>query len=391
MKHLTALCLNLFLIAFAYAEKIPYQFIKDSYLFDLHEAAELYEDSHSIHYHKDEHIICGAEKDKNCFYEIGDYYFVVQPFYDDYDNDYVSCIEITLDNGQRGFARLDDLKNLQACESIHIDFNNARKQCWVSADTFEILNSKSQDFLLKKEPYWVASWMSGMGEDWQDDVSVPLISFDNKSLYMSSYASSDAKFLIESCVDNGKDLEINVYADHEAYLGGEETYISKYSKPGKYKITVNFDGDYLRLYDNNSDTYLDFAYTEQYDKIFELKKSIARNETIDLSDIIWPRHADGSRDYDADGNMTADANENPNAAHTSEKAAFPEVAEFSEEIAEAAESAESETDFAVKTKTENNDGDFDFPFIQTGLGIILVIVLLSILLAIARKRKCGKE
>lgn len=268
MKRLTTLCLTLFLVTFAYAEKIPYQFIKDSYLFDSHEAAELYEVSSSVYYHKSKYVICGVEKNKNCFYEIGDWHWISEPFYADYPNDYVSSIEIMLDDGQRGFARLDDLKNLQSCESIHIDLNNIRKQCWVSSDTFEIVNSKSQEVLLKKEPYWVTSWRSGMGEDWQDDVTVSYISFDNKSLYMSSYASSSADFLIESCANDGKDLEINLYTDSNAYLEGEETYISKYSKKGRYKITINFDGDYLRLYDNDSDTYLNFAYTEQFDKIF---------------------------------------------------------------------------------------------------------------------------
>ena len=316
MKHLTTLCLTLFLVTFAYAEKIPYQFIKDSFLFDSHEAAELYEDSNSVYYHENKHVICGVEKNKNCFYETGDWHWISQPFYDDYPNDYVSSIEITLDDGQRGFARLDDLKNLQACESIHIDLNDARKQCWVFADTFEIVNSKSQDFLLKKEPYWVTSWMSGMGEDWQDDVSVALISFDNKSFYMSSYASSNARFLIESCANNGKDLEINLYTDRNAYLEGEETYISKYSKKGRYKITVNFDGDYLRLYDNDSDTYLNFAYTEQYDKIFRLKKSIARNETVDFSEVLFPRHADGTCDYDSTNNNAAEAVDTPATEHT---------------------------------------------------------------------------
>lgn len=61
----------------------------------------------------------------------------------------------------------------------------------------------------------------------------------------------------------------------------------------------NFEGDYLYIYLNgyaNTDIFAKFVRMD--DKtLAEFKKLISDN-TINLSNVTWPRHADGSCDYD---------------------------------------------------------------------------------------------
>jgi hypothetical protein len=70
--------------------------------------------------------------------------------------------------------------------------------------------------------------------------------------------------------------------------------------PGKYTLYLKFDGDYLTLYlnDYNTSPLVELAFTDNYISLLNKNTAIAKNEKITLDDIEWPRHADGTCDYD---------------------------------------------------------------------------------------------
>ena len=72
-------------------------------------------------------------------------------------------------------------------------------------------------------------------------------------------------------------------------------------------MTLKIDGDYLEMYlDGSKSPLMVFARTDDYWGITEKLRAIARGEKADLSDVTWPRHADGTCDYDDASNHSCD-------------------------------------------------------------------------------------
>ncbi len=68
----------------------------------------------------------------------------------------------------------------------------------------------------------------------------------------------------------------------------------------------HFDGDYLYIYLNGeTDKDLFATFVNMNDETFSQFKSLIANNKCDLSKVIWPRHADGSCDYDGSKKIPA--------------------------------------------------------------------------------------
>ena len=174
------------------------------------------------------------------------------------------------------------------------------------------------------------------------------------------------------------------------------------------RFEFKFDGDYCNIYLNDSATPLLSFVKLQISEYHKLKRLIEvptevflakyqdynkyenqleeylRQNTINPDEFIWPRHADGTCDYD--GNATATTSENANKeesadapatehAEPTENAAFPEVAESpSEEVA----GADAKKPAAL-------------PIAPIAAGVAVFVILLAAILLAARRRKGGKE
>ena len=63
-------------------------------------------------------------------------------------------------------------------------------------------------------------------------------------------------------------------------------------------IILRFDGDYLEVYLNNLTDYYD-TFCKVDNETLNQYNNLIQTNTCDLSKITWPRHADGSCDYDS--------------------------------------------------------------------------------------------
>ena len=72
--------------------------------------------------------------------------------------------------------------------------------------------------------------------------------------------------------------------------------LGKLASEEPFFITFQRDGDYLRISSKQKDYYQDyfFATEDTYEQIC----SLIFDNTVDLSRVTWPRHADGSCDYE---------------------------------------------------------------------------------------------
>lgn len=276
----------------------------------------------------------------------------------------------------------------------------------------EVLSKKNLAMIFEKQPLWLKTLeecKSGMyGPDSLEDFFHPeeyflsntIVSFSQHNFYMVKNIET---------IDDCKMLTLLRYRDSLDEAMNEDAYsdiYKKYQKDAYIKLFVQFDGDYVDLLINSKDNFMG-RYIIAPDVLCEQIHEFMATKDIDLSKVTWPRHADGSSDFDDKidpplirfsennkaGNVTVNASENQ-GMEESKTASATELLEEEEKInlPDSDETKnEIKTDSAVKTDIKKEENGFDFPFIRVGLGIIIVIALLSIILAIAKKRKTKKN
>ena len=170
---------------------------------------------------------------------------------------------------------------------------------WVHDYYFAAISSGSiQNAILKYESYW-KDWV-GTAEyqeywTWADDFEPHAYFISDMSLFINSVNNfAEAYILFSSLKRQGKsffEAGIKEFYDYERNPQFEELlYIDDASK-----LQFSFDGDYLTIFlDEKEKVRLVGCDKEMFNFIRDCVKA---NE-CDLSKVTWPRHADGSCDYD---------------------------------------------------------------------------------------------
>ena len=149
----------------------------------------------------------------------------------------------------------------------------------------------------------------------------------------------------------------------------------------KQTLTLTVDGDYLTIRSDEK-TYGTFVIVSE--TLLWQGTSLLQTNTCDLSKITWPRHADGTCDYEDGGKSAAESSVRKPApatehAEPAEEAALPEAAE-SESLNKEAESADADA--------KQNAA---LPIMPIVAGGAVLAVLLAVVLLVAKKRKVGKK
>lgn len=97
-------------------------------------------------------------------------------------------------------------------------------------------------------------------------------------------------------IKNIKKSEATYIIEAEVYDWFMPDSILNYSKGDSVLLTISIDGDYLNFFCNNQQL---GQFVKTYSKTKNEIESLIKNNTCDLSKITWPRHADGSCDYDS--------------------------------------------------------------------------------------------
>ncbi|WP_028975353.1 hypothetical protein [Spirochaeta cellobiosiphila] len=93
-------------------------------------------------------------------------------------------------------------------------------------------------------------------------------------------------------------LKITEVSDLNKYYR-QPGYEALYNHPTPYNLIFVQDGDYLDMYiDSVSEENHIFTYVRGTKKMAQEIEHFVRRESYDPSKILWPRHADGSSDYD---------------------------------------------------------------------------------------------
>ena len=167
----------------------------------------------------------------------------------------------------------------------------------------EVLCKKNTDLIFEKQPLW-----NERKKRMEKEPFPFKDSFQPESYYISNTVilfSQHNYYLVKNVKKKNNNIELDLlhYSDDDVtdYFGKTEDVFSavynKFRSDSNIKLLIHTDGDYFDLWINTKENYIG-RYISASDSLCEQIVNLVRNEKCDLSKVTWPRHADGSCDYD---------------------------------------------------------------------------------------------
>ena len=233
-------------------------------------------------------------------YDFGDDYFC-----------YISGEAYSLISNKNGkLFLLDDLERNDFNRDVHEKINGT----WIAFYYYDVIYKNDISELKKNETFWENEWKFD-GERWQDIIYPSYIYIYDNYFIIATNDGFKFSYLI---VNENESYEFNVYLG-DLFLTpdfySKTNFINNYKTSGFYQFKIQLDGDYLTLIDKkNEKPIMKFARTNDRFKIRENLRKIANNKKISLENITWPRHADGTCDYEDTSSVKINTTQNTNVS-----------------------------------------------------------------------------
>ena len=173
----------------------------------------------------------------------------------------------------------------------------------------EVLNKKNPDLIFEKQPLW-KSIKKRIDE--ADDPYFFEDLYKPESYYLSNVVilfSQHNYYLVENLKHNKGLIEIELikYIGNTHYGETEDVFSDMYSRfrnDSRIKLLLQKDGDYFSLWINTKDNFVG-RYFVASDLLYEQIQNLVKHKSYDLSKVTWPRHADGTCDYEEGKTLVA--------------------------------------------------------------------------------------
>lgn len=156
---------------------------------------------------------------------------------------------------------------------------------------YDILKARDYTKIFEYEPYWLIS--DDNTYDWTDHFNPQYLTLTN-TYGVIGLRKKGARFLIKNITrtaENIYKIEIYINEKHKSYEGYDPRFYDGAN------IYLKYDGDYVDVYINSFDDKIDTFVISSHNVQAALR--YATYEYYDeIKDITWPRHADGSCDYE---------------------------------------------------------------------------------------------
>lgn len=181
---------------------------------------------------------------------------------------------------------------------------------WIPVQNIDILRSRSRDRYYETYKNKLARYDEPdiFQISWHEHYKVRTAAqIENCFLYFTD-EKNYAIFLYVKDIKptgNGYMVSCEMFKSYTSDLFVEKNdFLENLTEKGQIvNLLLIFDGDYLHIYTEKKQRLFTYALMDsEYSTQME---NLIRNETCDLSKVTWPRHADGTCDYD--GNATAGA------------------------------------------------------------------------------------
>ena len=156
---------------------------------------------------------------------------------------------------------------------------------------YDVLKARHYEKIFEYEPEW-KNW-DGNSYNWSDDFNPCYLTL-TKTYGTIVYKDKSASFLITNVTRTAENLyrmKIHVNEKHKSY----DSYDPRFYDGAN--IYLKYDGDYVDVFINSLDAKIDSFVISSY-KVRQSLHYIADELYEDIHNITWPRHADGTCDYD---------------------------------------------------------------------------------------------
>ena len=156
---------------------------------------------------------------------------------------------------------------------------------------YDVLKARNYEKIFEYEPYWLIS--DDNTYDWTDHFNPCYLTLTN-TYGVIVYKDKSVSFLITNVTRTAENLyRIKIYVNekHKSYEGYDPRFYDGAN------IYLKYDGDYVDVYINSFDDKIDTFVISSHNVQAALR--YATYEYYDeIKDITWPRHADGTCDYE---------------------------------------------------------------------------------------------
>jgi len=156
---------------------------------------------------------------------------------------------------------------------------------------YDVLKARNYEKIFEYEPYWLIS--DDNTYDWTDHFNPCYLTLTN-TYGVIVYKDKSVSFLITNVTRTAENLyrmKIHVNEKHKSY----DSYDPRFYDGAN--IYLKYDGDYVDVFINSLDAKIDSFVISSY-KVRQSLHYIADELYEDIHNITWPRHADGSCDYE---------------------------------------------------------------------------------------------
>ena len=221
-------------------------------------------------------------------------------------------------------------KDVELSKSKKI-FSDSNFREYIPVWYFTALKEKNRDIIFSNQPKWTAikNKKNIDASPWEDFESTfwPE-SFTINNIYFFLFRGQE--FPISKIESEKEIFKVYIHRTNDSYITNDYPYPDEYEKcinDEYFVLLLKFDGDYADVWINTEDSYIGKYALASYETCLNIKNLMNGNHNY--TNITWPRHADGTSDYEditlAAANEIADMEEAANAPAT-------EHAELAEEI-----------------------------------------------------------
>lgn len=230
------------------------------------------------------------------------------------DDELISVMEINDNNKGFTLYPLDYLKLKNAISVPGISIDTSKKyqkesMLLLPSYYYDILKANDLTTLYKYEKYWTKEYYDNINnnryDSWTEIFSPNCIAITNSYIYFWKSDCDQDQYIhkftglivdISKLKNNKYKIDFYTLPSEDYSNGADATFETLNSKQNHY-IILEYDGDYINIYLDSEKNKID-TYVISSDNIKSKLIQLTENKKTTISDIRWPRHADGTCDYD---------------------------------------------------------------------------------------------
>ena len=240
--------------------------------------------------------------------------------------DYSYYLYVTTESGKKGYISLLNISNVK---NISVK-NELKDYIWSAKYEIDVLKSRDRDMVEQFNSLYAnydewRDFTDWQEDEWYDVYSSPLLLLSDSIIYFSDREGfngfvggnieridDDKKEIVWTCIES----KSNDFSMEPV----KSVFASHFTKGSTYVFTYTLDGDYLTIFLDGKHFYDFVKADKKTGREIGRLISLRYGEVFDEKNITWPRHADGTCDYDnANVSTTAVADGGPDTS--TEKAA----------------------------------------------------------------------